>query len=115
MPLIDMKIPKKSKAELKKMNEPMGYREDEKYPYGLQLRFEKDQVKKLGLKDCKVGDMVNIAALGKVTSVRMSEHTHRDDSHDVEIQIQKIGVEKKKALKDMGMKEYNDARNKGKI
>jgi len=86
----------------------------EKYPYGLRIDLQKDQVDKIPeLKNCKVGDMVNIMGYGKIVAVRMAE-MHGKDTHNVEIQIEKIAVDKKKSLEQMNQKEYNDARKQGK-
>lgn len=115
--MIDMKIPKKTKAELKKMNEPMMVGDDHnKYPYGLQLRFEKDQIEKLpGFKGVKVGDTVIIHGTGKITEVRMSERTGGKDHHSIEVQLEAVDVSQKKSLGKMGMKEFNAAREAGKV
>ena len=113
MKLVDMKIPKKSKKEREKVM-TVGYDEGDKYPYGLQLRFNKDQIDKLpGMKDCKTGDTVNVVGSGKVTEVSMSESSSGRDRHNITIQIEKIDVGKKKALSEMSMAEYNKARAAG--
>jgi len=114
MKLIDMKLPKKSKAELKADYAPIACDEEDRWPYGLQLDFEKEQVAKMPeVARLKVGDTVNVTATGKVISVRMSERRIGEDNHNVGIQIEKVAVSPKKKLKDMNMKDYRAARDEG--
>ncbi len=99
--LVDMKIPKKTKAEMKKEHSIGYYGEDDRYPYGLKLRFEADQIDKIpALKTVNAGDMVNIAAMGKVTEVRVTDKDKGKNRHSVEIQIQSIGIPDGKNFKD---------------
>jgi hypothetical protein len=99
--LVDMKVPKKTKKEREK-DSAIGYYGDYgQYPYGLKLRFEKDQIDKLSsLKTVKDGDMVNIAAIGKVTEVRVSNKDKDKNRISVEIQIQSIDIPDGKNFKD---------------
>lgn len=114
MKLIDVKLPKKTKAELKTECQPIGYGDEDRWPYGLQIRFEKEQIAKMPeVAELKVGDTVNVSGIGKVTSVRISERRGGKDDHSVEIQIEQVGVSSKKNLKDMDMKEYRKARGEG--
>ena len=114
MKLTDMKLPKKTKAEAKTDCQPIGYEDREQWPYGLQIRFEKEQIAKMPeVVGLKVGDIMNISGIGKVISVRMSERRGSQDDHSVEIQIEQIGVSSKKKLKEMNMKEYRKARGEG--
>ena len=99
--LVDMKIPKKTKAEMKKEHSIGFYGEGDRYPYGLQLRFEADQIEKIpALKTIQAGDMVNIAAMGKVTEVRVTDKDKGKNRHSVEIQIQSIDIPDGKNFKD---------------
>jgi hypothetical protein len=108
-----MKLPKKTKEELKADMMPISMADQDRWPYGLQIRFEKEQIDKMpSLKGLKVGDTVNIEALGTVTAVRMSERQKGEPSHSVEIQIEKVDVQGKKPLEKMNMKEYLAERNK---
>lgn len=122
MKLVDMKLPKKSEKELKECCCPTPVDKQDRWPYGLQLRFETEQVEKMpSLKDYKVGDKVVISAEAAVTEVRMSEtqSTDRDKQtrYTVELQIQQIGCEpkSKKAVKEMSPTEYRKAREYGEI
>jgi len=113
MKLVDMKEPKRKRDKNTTMEAPMDY-DREKYPYGLRLRLENEQIKKIkGIKDFKVGDTVSVIGTGKITTIRISEDQKSND-HSIEIQLEKIAVSGKKALKDMGMKEYSAARDAGK-
>ncbi len=116
MKLIDMKLPKRSKAELEAdCMSPISSDNESRWPYGLQICFEKEQIAKMPeVTKLKVGDTVSISGAGKVISVRMSERRGKDD-HSVEIQIERVGIstQSNKKLSDMSMSEYNKARNEG--
>lgn len=81
------------------------------YSYGTCLRFEKEELKKLGLsvEGLKVGTKFTISAIGEVKSVNQSSGPH-NDSASVEIQVTKIGLEKKAATFDIdkAIKEANE-------
>jgi len=116
--MVDMKLPKKSKAELSKECMPcVGSGEQDRWPYGLQLRFETEQVDKLpAMKEYKVGDKIIVQAEACVTEVRMSEtqSTSADKKvrWTVELQIEQVACEPKtaKKLEQMSPKEYRKAR-----
>lgn len=119
MEMTDMKLPRKSKEEMKKEMAscmPMCEQEQDRWPYGLQLRFEKDEIAKLpALKGYKVGDKVIISAEAKVTDTRVSERTRGGEvveDHTIEMQIEKISCEPKvkKKPEEMSMKEYKEMR-----
>ena len=110
MNLIDMKLPKKTEKELKTDCIPSVGSQD-RWPYGLQLRFEPEQLDKMPiLKEYKVGDKVIISAEASVTEVRMSEVQDKKARHTMELQIEKIACESKKPLSKMNPKEYRQAR-----
>ena len=94
MKLIDMKLPKKSKKEMEgEMPAPVPMDQPE-YPYGLTLRFDKEQVEKLSsLDNIESGETVYIQARGYVKAV-MTEDMHGKGRvrNQVEIQLQKIGI-----------------------
>jgi len=116
MKLIDVKLPKKTKAELKSDCQPIGYGDEDRWPYGLRLDFQKEQIAKMPeVSSLKVGDTVSVSGTGKVISVRISERRGGEDDHNVEIQIEKVAVssQSQKKLSDMSMAEYNRARNEG--
>lgn len=96
MKLTDMKLPKKTKEELKSECAPSSVGDQDCWPYGLQLQFEKDQVDKMPvLTALKVGDRVMVQGEARVTSIRTSERQDGKDNHSVELQIEKIGVAKR--------------------
>ncbi|MCK4525965.1 hypothetical protein KAW18_01235 [candidate division WOR-3 bacterium] len=116
MKLIDVKLPKKTKAELKSDCQPIGYGDEDRWPYGLRISFEKEQIAKMPeVGKLKVGDRVSVSGMGKVTLVRMSERRGGEDEHNVEIQIERVAVSSSssKKLGEMNMTEYNRARNEG--
>lgn len=116
MTLIDMKLKKKSKKEIKEACIPMYSEETDQWPYGLQIRFETEQIKNLpDLIKKKVGDKCMIYAEGTVTATRESERQSGDKSQSVELQIEKIDVRPKitKAIKDMNPKEFKEFRESG--
>lgn len=89
MKLTDMKrTPKEKKTSM----EPKAM-EMPDYGYGLCLRLDNEALEKLGIKALpKVGAEMSISAMGVVTSVSSHESQNRDD-RNVEIQIQKLGLD----------------------
>ncbi|MFA5152217.1 MAG: capsid staple protein [Clostridia bacterium] len=113
MELVDMKLPKKTEKELKTECMPCKAGDQDRWPYGLQLRFEKEQMDKMpALKTYKVGDKVMVTAEATITGVRISERQGGKEDHSVELQIEKIACEPKvkKPLEQMNPKEYRKAR-----
>jgi len=108
--LVNVKLPKKSKAKLEKEHLVVG---QDQWPWGLKLNFEKEQIDKLpALEGFKVNDKVTIHAQGSVVAVRVSERQGDEDQYSVEIQIEEVSVEPavKKKLEEMTMPEYRKAR-----
>jgi ribosomal protein L21E len=113
MELVDVKLPKKSKTELKAECEPISTADQDRWPWGLQLLFEKEEIAKIpSLTNYKVGDKVAIQAEASVTSIRMSERQNGKEDHTVELQIEKVSCEPviKKSLEKMSPSEYRKAR-----
>ena len=119
MNLVDMKLPVKSKKEMKEYNQPIAVDNQDRWPYGLQLRFETEQVEKLPvLKTFKVGDKVVVLAEATVTEVRVSEiqntvsGTEAKTRHTIELQVEQVNCEAKvkKAPEKMSPKEYRSMR-----
>lgn len=112
MELVDLQLPKKSAKELKS-DCCVSVGTQEKYPWGLQIRFEKEQVEKIpSLTLYKVGDKVIIQAEATVSEVRMNETQSNGLSHTIEMQITGIACEPavKKPVEKMSPKEYKKAR-----
>ncbi len=119
MDLVDIKRPKKSEKEIKK-EATIGYPVNEdRYPYGTCLTFDKEEIEKLDvLKNVKADETVEIQAVGFVKEVAITDTSEKSGDrkrHRVEIQIQKIGIsiKKNKKLDEMDAVEYRQARSKG--
>jgi hypothetical protein len=94
MELKDLELPKKTKKELKgeMMPSTLGS-EGPKYPYGLQLRFEAEQIGKLPqLEKVKIGESFTIQAIGEVTEIRMNEQKKGKKEYTVQVQLKKVGI-----------------------
>lgn len=90
MKMADMKM---SKAQTKEMASPMPA-DSPSYPYGLTLRLDSASLDKLGLASLpKVGAKLMVHGMGVVTSVSQHE-SKSNDSRNVEIQLQEMGVER---------------------
>ena len=114
MKLVDMKMePKKETKETTAgCCSPCCEDNPPDYPWGLQLRLEKEQIEKVPeLANYKVGESIVLSAEAVITGINISER-RKDDSHTIEIQIQKLGCEPvvKKSLSEMSPKEYKEAR-----
>lgn len=91
--LVDMKLPPAPKVKEDTAEGPIAKREQ--YPYGLQLRFEQEQVEKIPkLKNFRVGDSVIIHGKAEVTEIRMREEVGGKEFWTIEIQLKKVDVTK---------------------
>lgn len=102
MEMVDLELPKKTKKELKAdmMPSTMGS-EGPKYPYGLQIRFEAEQIAKLPrLEKVKIGEDVTIEAKGEVTEIRMNEQKEGKKMYTVQVQLKKVGIQEPSGKKD---------------
>jgi hypothetical protein len=64
-----------------------------RYPYGLCIVLENDELEKLGLEaNCEVGDYMHIICMAKVKSVSKNETT-KGDICRVELQIEDMELE----------------------
>lgn len=112
MSMTDMKRPKPKKSDMDKMTCASPASEGDRYPWGLQIRLEKDDLEKLGVSaaDFKIGQTVAIQASAKVTSINSRESTGSEKRYqEVGIQIEKLDLE----LKSAKFAEYDNARKKG--
>jgi glyceraldehyde-3-phosphate dehydrogenase/erythrose-4-phosphate dehydrogenase len=100
--LTDLALPKKTKKELKEDMAPSAIgSEGPKYPYGLQIRFEAEQIEKLPqLEKVKIGEDVTIEAKGEVTEIRMNEQKEGKKKYTVEIQLKKVAIQGPAGKKD---------------
>ena len=112
MKLISLLIPKKSKAEIEESVVPSIEYEQERYPYGSSLSFNKEEITKLAvLKDINPNAQVNITAKGFVKEIAVNDTTKGRNSHRVEIQITDINITTTpKRREDMTPAEYRKDR-----
>ena len=83
----------------------------DKFPYGLRISLEKEQVEKLPqVKDFGVKDRVFITAEASVNEIRNYKRNGEDESYSVVLQIEKMDISRKKSVKEMSLKEYQEAR-----
>ena len=95
MKMVDVKLPKKTKEELKKEMSPVEVERD-RWPYGLRLTFESEQVDKIPyLEKVKIGQKVSIEGIGEITSIRMNEEKEGKKRYSVEVQLHEVGCESK--------------------
>ena len=109
MEMIDISLPKKSKEAAVKECEV----DQPEFPYGLQLRFEREQVALLpALKTFKVGDKVSISAEATVSMIKLDTRQNAEPQHTIEMQIEKVFCEplEIKAPEKMSPSEYRQAR-----
>lgn len=103
MKMADMKL---SKSE-KKDSMPCVAENQPDYPYGTRLHLDSASLDKLGMdKLPKVGTKVMVSAIGVVTSVSQHE-SKNNDSRNVDIQLQEMGVE---SAEPVTAKERNELR-----
>ena len=84
--MVDLKLPKKKRKEL---SEPTPISEQPEYPYGLSLRFEKDQIAKLPvLAAVEDGQTIEMTAKCFVKSVESSRRDGDDSKKRQEVQLE---------------------------
>jgi hypothetical protein len=85
----------KDLIHMKRPPEAMGDMNDkpEEYPYGLRLSLTEADMEKIGLDMPKVGEMVHIMAMTKVTSVHAHDSAQGGASQGVELQITHMKAE----------------------
>jgi len=97
--LIDLKIPKKTKKELKESMAVPSLGEE--YPYGFRLSFGTEQMPKFPqLEKVKVGEKVGIQGIGEIMEVRKVDRQGDKNQFSVEIQLHKVGVKSGSSKKD---------------
>ncbi len=101
MKLVSTKLPKKTKDEMEKTAPMMP--KGERWPYGLRLTFESDQIDKLPqLERVKIGQKLLVEGIGEVTSIQMHEEKEGKKKYSVEVQLQEVGCEGMGKLESMG-------------
>jgi hypothetical protein len=59
-----------------------------RYPYGLCLNLESEQLDKLGIDgDCDVGDLIHLCAMAEVTDISKRKMENGDERLRIELQI----------------------------
>lgn len=98
MKLISLRLTKKEKKDAVEVCSPSNGPD---YPYGTHLSFDKEQIDKIpGLDKVKAGDMISGGFEAKVIEVRITDRDKDQQRHNVEIQIQKIGITNKESYSD---------------
>jgi len=98
--MISMKrTPKKSVPSLR----PTMAGEEEKYPYGLHLTLEKEELDKLGIsiKEYSVKDKIDFKCSATINSISASDDINYDNGsrESISLQITDIGIEPKQMKK----------------
>ncbi|BCS54780.1 capsid staple protein [Geobacter sp. SVR] len=90
-----MKAEKEGKSDCCCCSGPCGCEEGKpRYPWGLQLTLQNEQLQALGLPDMqKVGDTMTIQAIVKVTGCSENEREGADPERSVSLQITDLGLE----------------------
>ncbi len=88
----DMKLTKREAKKLVPVEATSADRP--KYPWGLQITFDRESLKKLGksVDDFDVGQRVTFVCIAKVTSLSKRDNESGEGSQDVTLQIQKINM-----------------------
>ena len=93
MKMTDMAL---TKAEIKDEKAEAGVMEPSvpKYPWGLQVRLEREELDKLGITDLPdVGDVLSLMVSARVTGVTETQMANAQDTECcVTLQIEEIGV-----------------------
>ena len=94
---------KRSKKEAKEKDGPVevgGYHEY--YPWGFSINLDQETIPKFeALKNIdKLGPTLEIHAIGKITSIGISENEGSGKTQNITIQIQKINIVRKGSDKD---------------
>jgi hypothetical protein len=110
MKLTNMMLPKKKNKSETAEVAPMDYDSKPRYPYGLEIRLEKEALDKLGINvdNMSIGSKCNIEAKAKVVNLSKNASEGRD-SASASLQITDLAVHKvgsAKKLKDMLKKTY---------
>jgi hypothetical protein len=102
--MIDMKVDSKKQSTMLGQCEPCSD-DAPRYPYGLELHLNDDSLEKLGVSSENmpaIGSSIQMMAMVKVTSVRMTERTENGEdkksmSVDLQITAMEFATEKTKS------------------
>jgi len=110
MEMTSVKLPKKSKSDMKTLANPVDMEQDQ-YPYGMRIRFETEQVNSVpGMKDLDTKDKVKLVATCSVISKSTNKEAGGKERISVELQIEEVGVTSAKGESN-SMKDFMDERN----
>jgi hypothetical protein len=84
----------KTHDEVKEESKPLSIDDTvQKYPYGLCISLDEDQLDKLDMEKPDVGDFIHVFGMARVTSVSEHEKSNGDACCRVELQITHLGLE----------------------
>ena len=89
MKLVNLKY---TAAEKKDEQSEMAVSSTSDYPYGLCITLEDEELAKLKMAMPNVGDKINFACVGEVTSCSIQRRSGQDDESRVSIQITQMAV-----------------------
>jgi hypothetical protein len=89
--LKDMKRPKEKNTN----HEVPMEMETAKYPYGLRITLNNQEISKLGLsvKELEVGQLINVTALARVNTLR-DDKNERRENQSIELTLEQMDVTK---------------------
>jgi hypothetical protein len=93
--MVDLRISEQEKKE----NSVESVLEKPNYPYGLRIHIDPETYEKLGLKDCQVGEKMNLSGVGVVMSVNAEEVSGDEKEYSISVQITDLQLEKEKKEK----------------
>lgn len=83
---------KRSQAEISKDKSLLASTEEDKFPFGTRLDFEKEEIDKIGISGSQVGK--NFEVVAKATVIRVSKSADEDgDRENIVLQITDIAIE----------------------
>ena len=89
------KTPEQVNKEVSSMSAPVSASAEnvEKYPYGLCVTLQNEQLEKLNLDgECEVGDTIHLCCMAKVTS-QSNRETEGKTERRIELQITDLAIE----------------------
>lgn len=87
------RTPEEKAEQMHRDSFPTPVSEMQDYPYGLCVTLTEEDLEKLDLDDdCEIGDMIDLRAFARVTSVNKNQVGGKDRCR-VELQIEELSVE----------------------
>ena len=94
--MIDMQCKPEPKPQTGTMlagGSPGDHDEEPRYPWGLEIRLESDELEKLGLSPDtlpKIGQTIPLAAIARVTAIRLERMQGEDSETCLTLQIEQL-------------------------